>query len=173
MAISLYSATVSTYLQALPKVAALIDKAEAHCGENGLGDDALSAASLAPDQWNFARQVSSTCHHSAGAIEGVRAGVFMPDLDPAPTDFASLKAHVAKSIALLEAVDPGELDAIQDRDMRFEFGTRRMDFTVEGFLLSFSIPNFFFHAATAFSVLRNQGLPLGKMDYLGMPRLKG
>jgi hypothetical protein len=59
------------------------------------------------------------------------------------------------------------------RDMRFEFGTRRMDFTVEDFLLSFSLPNFYFHSSAAYGVLRNQGLKVGKTDYLGKLRLKG
>ena len=76
-------------------------------------------------------------------------------------------------MAELRLIDPAELDGLVGRDMRFEFGTRRMDFTAEDFLLSFSLPNFYFHATTAYDVLRNQGLPLGKMDFIGAVRLKG
>src|SRR5207248_906668 len=112
-------------------------------------------------------------HHSARAIEGVRAGVFRPEIDPAPTDFASLHQEIAEAIGTLEAVDPAEIDAMIGRDMRFEFGTRRMDFTVEDFLLTFSLPNFYFHSASAYGILRNLGLPVGKLDYLGKLRLKG
>lgn len=102
----------------------------------------------------------------------MRAGVFGPEIDPAPLDFASLRKEIADSIALVKNVDPTELDAMARRDMRFEFRQTRMEFTVEDFLLSFSLPNFYFHAATAYGVLRNQGLPLGKRDYLGQIRLK-
>ena len=56
--------------------------------------------------------------------------------------------------------------------MRFEFGERRMDFTAEEFLLSFSQPNFYFHATTAYDILRFKGLPIGKRDYTGRVRLK-
>ena len=172
MSVSLHTVTVGTYLQILPQIAALVDKAEDHCRTNGLDDAALTGASLAGDMWNFAKQVFECGHHSARAIEGVRAGVFGPELGLAPLDFASLRSEIAASLALVGSVEPGELDGMIGRDMRFEFGTTRMDFTVEDFLLSFSLPNFYFHAATAYDVLRNRGLPLGKRDYLGALRLK-
>lgn len=172
MSVSLHTVTVGTYLQILPQIAALVDKAEDHCRTNGLDDAALTGASLTGDMWNFAKQVFECGHHSARAIEGVRAGVFGPEIDPAPLDFASLRKEIADSIALVKNVDPTELDAMARRDMRFEFRQTRMEFTVEDFLLSFSLPNFYFHAATAYGVLRNQGLPLGKRDYLGQIRLK-
>jgi uncharacterized protein len=73
---------------------------------------------------------------------------------------------------IVNAVEPGELDAIAERDMLFKFGDREMPYTVSDFLLSFSLPNFYFHATTAYDILRNQGLKIGKMDFLGRPRLK-
>ena len=172
MTVSLHTAVVGAYLQTLPKIAALVDKAEAHCRDNGLSDEALTGASLAPDMWPFAKQVMSVTDHSARAIACLDAGVFGPNLTPAPTDFASLRGHVADAIAQLEAVDPTAFDARADDDMRFEFGTRVMPFTVADFLLTFSLPNFHFHATSAYAVLRSQGLPIGKMDYLGAMRLK-
>lgn len=172
MSVSLHSIIVGAYLQTLPQIAALIDKAEAHCQANGLPDEALTGATLAGDMWNFAKQVFECGHHSARALKGLRAGVFGPEIDPAPLDFASLRGEIADSLAFVKTVDPGELDGLIGRDMRFESGTMRMDFTVEDFLLSFSLPNFYFHAATAYDVLRNQGLPLGKRDFLGKLRLK-
>lgn len=172
MSVSLHTLTVETYRQFLPQVARLIDKAEAHCQDRGLPAEALTAAALAPDMWNFAKQVFECGHHSARALAGVRAGVFGPETAPAPLDFASLRGEIAGSLAFIETFTPAELDAISGRDMRFEFGETRMDFTVADFLLSFSLPNFYFHVAASYDVLRNQGLALGKRDYLGRPRLK-
>lgn len=172
MTVSLDTAFVATCLQPLRSLAVLIDRAEAHCARHALSPEALTDARLAPDMWPFAKQVFEGGHHSARAIEAVRAGVAAPELQPAPTDFASLRADLAASIDTLQAVAPGELDAIAQRDMRFEFGTRRMDFTVEDFLLSFSLPNFFFHASMAYAILRNQGLAIGKLDFLGQVRVK-
>ena len=172
MPFSLYHASVGAYLQILPSVAGLVTKAEAHCAEQGLPAETITGARLADDMWPFAKQVSESVHHSAKAIAGLRAGVFGPELDPAPLDFASLHAMVADARAMLEAVDPAEIDGMVGRDMRFEFGTRHMDFTAEDFLLTFSLPNFHFHSSAAYAVLRNQGLAVGKMDYLGKLRLK-
>ena len=71
-----------------------------------------------------------------------------------------------------EAIDAAEVDAFLGRDMRFAFGERQMNFTAENFLLSFSLPNFYFHAATAYDILRSKGLPLGKRDFMGRVRIK-
>ena len=172
MPFSLYHASVGAYLQILPSIAGLVAKAEAHCAEHGLPAEALTGARLADDMWPFAKQVWECEHHSLRAIEGLRAGVFGPDLGTAPSDFAALHSHIAEAIAKLQAVDPAEIDGMMGQDMRFEFGERRMPFTAEDFILTFSLPNFFFHATAAYAILRNQGLKVGKLDYLGRPRLK-
>jgi hypothetical protein len=172
MSIPLYDATVRSYLQILPSVAGLVNIAEAHCRDNGLSAEALTGARLADDMWPFAKQVFETGHHSARAIEGLRSGVFRPEINDVPRDFAALKAEVADAIALLKAVDPAEVEGFADKPLRFEIGERHMDFDGADFLLSFSLPNFYFHATAAYGVLRAQGLPVGKRDYLGAPRLK-
>lgn len=173
MSISLHTATVRAFQQILPSIAGLVDKAEEHCNAEGILPKALNEAQIAPDMWPFAKQVTLCAYHSAGAIAGVRAGVFSPDVAPAPLDFPSLRQDIANAIAELATVEAAELDGLIGRDMRFEFGTRRMDFTVEDFLLTFALPNFYFHATTTYNVLRNQGLPIGKMDFIGAIRLKG
>jgi uncharacterized protein len=171
MSVPLHTATVSAYLQTLASIAGLVDKAEAHCRDNGIPDEALTGIRLADDMWPFAQQVQQCAHHSAGGIEGVRAGVFRPKIDPAPSDFASLRAQVADATALLRAVEPAEMHRLADQPMRFEFREREMRFIASDFLLSFSMPNFYFHASMAYAILRSQDLPIGKRDFLGQPRL--
>jgi hypothetical protein len=172
MTFTLYAATIPNNLQLLGAVAALITKAESWCNERGLPPDELIQARLAPDMLPFAYQIKSTATHSLGAIEGVRAGVFTPDRTPPPADFASLKAKIAQTIAALEAIDPAEVDGFLGRDVMFVFGERKMPFVAENFLLSFSQPNFYFHATTAYDILRWKGLPIGKRDFTGRLRLK-
>jgi len=168
----LHTATVGVFLQILPQVARLIDKAEAHCGENGLADEALTLASLAPDMWPFAKQISYVVLSSAGAVEAVRTGLTGPDLEPPATTFAPLRQAVADAVAVLQAVQPGEIEGAAQRDVVFTFSTNRMEYVAEDFLLSFCLPNFFFHAATAYGVLRANGLNIGKRDFLGRVRTK-
>ncbi len=172
MTFSLYAATIPNFCQTLGAVGGLVAKAEAYCAEKGLAPAELILARLAPDMWPFADQVKSTIWHSIGAVEGVRKGVFSPDMKPAPDTFAGLRTWVADSLAALEKIDAAELNGFVGRDMRFEFGGRGMDFTAEDYLLSFAQPNFYFHAATAYDILRVKGLALGKKDFMGRVRRK-
>jgi hypothetical protein len=172
MAFSLYAATVPSYRQILEAVVGLLGKAEAFCTERGMLPQDIIQARLADDMQPFAYQVKSTVVHSLGAIEGVRRGVFSPDTTPPPETFAALKARIVQTLAALEAVDAAEVDSFVGRDMRFAFGSRHFDYTAENFLLSFSQPNFYFHAATTYDILRWKGLPIGKRDFIGKARTK-
>lgn len=172
MSLSLYAATIPSYRQILGAVSRLLHTAQAFCTDKGIEPAELIQARLAPDMLPFAYQVKSTAVHSLGAIEGVRRGVFSPDMTPPPETFAALEARIAGTITALEAIEPAEVNAFAGRDMRFEFGERRIDFTAEEFFLSFSQPNFYFHAATAYDILRWKGVPIGKRDFIGMVRKK-
>ncbi len=172
MPLSLHAATIPSYLQILASVARLVGKAEEWCTEKSMPPAELILARLAPDMLPFAYQVKSTVVHSIGAVEGVRKGLFAPDRNPPLETFAGLKAQVDATIVALGSIEPAEMEGFIGRDMRFEFGERRMDFTAEDFLLSFSQPNFYFHATTAYDILRWKGMPIGKRDYTGRVRIK-
>jgi hypothetical protein len=172
MAFSLYAATIPSYRQILGAVAGLLDKAEAFCTENKIAPADIIQARLAEDMQPFAYQVKSTVVHSLGAIEGVRRGVFFPDSTTPPDTFAALRTRITETLTTLEAVDATEVDSFVGRDMRFAFGDRHVDYTAEDFLLSFSQPNFYFHAATAYDILRWKQVPIGKRDFTGRTRKK-
>ncbi|MCF8706625.1 DUF1993 domain-containing protein [Rhizorhapis sp. SPR117] len=172
MTISLYAATIPTYQQILESISRLLGKAEAFCTERDMAPDDIIQACLYEDMLPFAYQVKSCAVHSIGAIEGVRKGIFSPDVTPPPETFSALKARIDETRAKLEAIDPAEIDGFVGQDMRFSMGQRQMDFTAENFLLSFSQPNFYFHATTTYDILRWKGVPIGKRDYLGRPRIK-
>jgi uncharacterized protein len=172
MAFSLYAATIPSYQQILGAVSGLLATAEAFCSEKGLAHEEIIQARLAEDMQPFAYQVKSTAVHSLGAIEGVRRGVFSPDMTTPPETFTALKARIADTLAALEVIQPAEVDAFVGRDMRFASGDRRLDFTAENFLLSFSQPNFYFHAATTYDILRWKGVRIGKRNFVGKLRLK-
>lgn len=171
MTLSLHEAVVPSMLQILGSVNGLLDKLEAFAAERGVGSETLIEARLAPDMLPFGYQVKSCTEHSGGALTKVRDGVFTPSRAPWPADVAGLREKVAEAVTTLEAIDPADLDAMADRPMRFEMGELKLPFTVAGFLLSFSQPNFYFHATTAYDVLRAQGVKLGKTDFLGRLRL--
>ena len=86
-------------------------------------------------------------------------------------DYQKTRDLVAEAISGLESVTRDEIDALADKPMVFRSGDREAPFTAANFILSFSLPNFYFHAATTYAVLRMHGVPLGKMDYLGAMRV--
>ncbi|MFI4909906.1 MAG: DUF1993 family protein [Steroidobacterales bacterium] len=173
MPLSLYAATIPSYRQTLGAVFELVRKGQTFCAEKGIAAPELMQARLAADMLPFAYQVKSTAVHSLGSIEGVRRGVFSPDTTPPPDTFATLETRVTETLSALEAIDPAEIESFIGRNMRFEKGSFRLEFSAEDFLLSFSLPNFYFHAATAYDILRWKGAPIGKRDFMGRLRLKG
>ncbi|WP_454886870.1 DUF1993 domain-containing protein [Sphingomonas oryzagri] len=172
MGITLHAAFVPSCQQLLASVSRLVGKAEAFCAEGGLPPADILDARLAGDMYPFAYQVKSTVVHSVGAIDGVRRGRFSPDTRPLPDNFADLKALVNEAIDTLATIDPDEMEGFIGRDMRFVFGDNHLDFTGDQFLLSFAQPNFYFHAATVYDILRWKGLAIGKRDFNGRVRVK-
>ena len=171
MTLALYAATVPTFRQILSSVSGLLKSAEAFCEEQALPAEALLQARLVEDMFPFSKQVMMTTVHSIGAIEAVRSGVFSPDLSPPLGSFRELQDRVRDAQTALESLRVDDLDSLAGRPMRFEFGQIKMDYLVENFLLSFSQPNFYFHASTAYGILRMKGVPLGKRDFIGQPRI--
>jgi len=172
MNFSLYAATIPSYQQILGSVSALLVKAEVFCAEKSIKHEDIIQARLAPDMLPFAYQVKSTAVHSLGAIEGVRRGVFSPDMTPPPETFPALKTRIAETLTALEKIDPAEIDSFIGRDVSFVRGEHRLEFTADNFLLSFSQPNFYFHATTAYDILRWKGVHIGKRDFTGRLRVK-
>jgi hypothetical protein len=173
MAISLYELSVPGYLQTLGAVSGFLDRGLTYFKENGVDPAGIVETRLFTDMLPFSFQIQSVAHHSRGAIEGVKAGVFAPPPASPPLDYAGLQTLVADARAALEAVTPDEINALEGRDVVFQLGEIKMPFTAEGFILSFSQPNFHFHATTAYDILRMKGVPLGKRNYMGKLRMKG
>ncbi|MEI6485075.1 MAG: DUF1993 domain-containing protein [Sphingomonadales bacterium] len=165
MPISLHAAFVPSCRQIIGGCLNILAKAEA------AGIDTLADARLAPDMFPLPFQVKQVAMHSAGAIAGVRVGTFSPGGAPLDPDYASFTAALQAADAELAAVTEAEMEGFIGCTTVFAFGERKLPFKSEDFLLSFSQPNFYFHASMMYAILRNQGLALGKMDYMGRPRL--
>lgn len=172
MAFSLYDATVANYLQILGAVGGFLDKSLTHFRDKGVDPVEIVDARLAPDMAPLRFQIVSVAHHSRGAIEAVKAGVFSPSMGKPDLDYAALQALVSEASKSLSALTPEDVNALAGRDVTFKFGERALPFTAEGFLMSFSLPNFFFHATTAYDILRHKGAPIGKRDFMGRLTLK-
>jgi uncharacterized protein len=172
MTISFYDVSVANYLQILGAMTGVLNKGLGHCREKGIEPETIVETRLAPDMLPFSFQIHSVVHHSLGAIEGIKSGVFRPPGEKPPHTYAQLQALVAETHATLQKLQPAEVDALQANDVVFEMRGMKMPFTAVGFLLSFSLPNFYFHSTTAYDILRSKGAPLGKRDFMGALRMK-
>jgi hypothetical protein len=171
MSIALYDATVATFMQTLGGVEGFLARGFDHCRENEIDPKDIVQTRLHPDMLPFRFQVVSSISHSLGAIEAVRRGVFTPPPTP-ELDYSGLQNAVREARETLGKITREEVDGFFGRDMKFEFNTRAIPFTAENFLLSFSLPNFYFHSSMAYAILRHKGVPLGKRDFMGQLRIK-
>lgn len=171
MATSLYDHSVACYLQTIGAVEGFLAKAAAHFKEKGVDANEVVETRLFPDMLPFRFQILSVIHHSLGAIRGVQAGEFAPPPQSPPHDFAALQRLVTEAREALQKLTPAEVNGLEGKDMVFKLRDNKLPFKAEGFLLSFSLPNFHFHATTAYDILRQKGVPLGKRDYLGRMRM--
>lgn len=172
MAISLYDGSVAAYLQTLDAMVGVLDKGLAHCREQNLDPEEMVEASLFHDMRPLRFQVQNCAFHSLGATRAMLSGTLEFVRDRPAHDYAGLQSLIEEARAGLRALTPEEVNAREGMDVVFEVADNRRVFTTEGFLLSFSLPNFHFHATTAYDILRSRGVPLGKRDYMGALRLK-
>ena len=173
MSISLYALSVTNYLQILGSTSTVLDKGKEYAKANGIELSMLVDTRLVEDMAPLRFQIISTAHHSLGAINGIRDGVFGPPASADALDYDGLHGLITGAIDALKKVSADEIHALEGGDMRFQMGDFGLTFTVDGFLHSFSLPNFFFHATTTYDILRMKGVPLGKMDFLGAMQVKG
>jgi hypothetical protein len=167
MAIRLYDAVIPQYLQMLGSVDKLLDKAAGWCEGHRRPPSDVIEARIREDMLPFSYQVKSVATHSWWAIQGVRRGSFSPRRTTAPDNFDDLHTEIRQALDEVRKVTKKEMDGFVDRDMKFVVRGHARRYTADKFLLSFSLPNFYFHAATAYDILRSKGAKIGKNDFIG------
>ncbi|WP_372785918.1 DUF1993 family protein [Phenylobacterium sp.] len=167
MATTFYDLSVPTLLQTVRAVGGFLDRAVTHCAETGADPDDFVHLRLIDDMAPFHFQIEAAWHHAVWGLEAAKTGVFEPPGLVGPVPFAELRAMMGQGERALEALTPEEVNSWAGRDLDLQIGPRRLTFTSETLILSFSLPNFHFHAVTAYDILRSRGVPIGKRDYEG------
>ena len=167
MAVTLHDATAARFLQTLEGVSTVLERGLAHCADTGVDPAELVQTRLWSDMLPLGYQVVALVHHSLGALQAVKAGAFSPPARAGEESYGALQALVERAREGLQALTPDEVDSLETRELVFKVGDRETPFVGKDFLLSFSLPNFYFHVTTAYDILRSKGAPLGKRDYLG------
>jgi hypothetical protein len=172
MAISFYDLSVPTFLQTVSAIAGFLNRTARHCAETRADPDDFVHARLIDDMAPFHFQIEAAWHHAIWGLEAVRTGEFTPPALIGPVPFSDLQAMISTAASTLGALSPEEVDSWAGKDLELQIGPRRLAFTSETLILSFSLPNFHFHAVTAYDILRSRGVPLGKRDYEGRLRTR-
>ena len=164
MPISMFDASIPVFIRSLTVLSDLLDKGERHAGLAGVD---LVAARLAPDMLTLAGQVqraSDSAKFGAARLTGTEAPSFADD----ETTFDALRERCAKTISYLRGFTPDAFADSETRSVTFGGAASKRTLPGQAYLLSFALPNFFFHVTTAYDILRHEGVPIGKLDYLGL-----
>lgn len=167
MATELYDLTVPVFTRSLKALSGLLDKAAAHAGETGAG--ALLANRLIDDMHPLSKQVQIACD-SAKLCVARLSGAEAPVNEDVETTIAELKARIASTLDFLASVPRAAIDGQEDREVVLKFPGGEWPFKGQAYVIGFALPNFFFHLTTAYGLLRQAGVPLGKRDFLGAPQ---
>lgn len=162
MSLTLKDASAPIFVRGLNTLSHLIDKAV----EAGLDEAELMGARLAPDMLPFPAQIRMAAFSGRSCVARL-TGQAWPKTDDNEATLAELKATIAMSIAFIEGADAAAFEGGETRRIELRFPGVELDFDGAGYLTSFAIPNFYFHVTTAYAILRNRGVALGKRDYLG------
>jgi hypothetical protein len=162
----MYQASAPRFASMLGNLSAILDKGQAYADAKRIEPTVLTACRLYPDMFPLARQVQIACDTAKGAVARL-AGVENPKHDDTEQTFAELKARIAKTVAFINIIQPNQIDGSEEREIVLKLGGRDVKFTGMQYLLGFAHPNFYFHVATAYDILRHNGVELGKRDYLG------
>ena len=164
MATELYDLTVPVFTRALKALSGLLDKAVEHAGEAGA--DALLSNRLAEDMHPLVKQVQIACDGPKLCVARL-SGVEAPVNEDTETTIPQLKARIAATLEWIASVPREAIDGQEERDVVLKFPGGEWAFKGQAYVVGFALPNFFFHLTTAYGLLRQAGVPLGKRDFLG------
>ena len=169
MSLTLYSATVPSFIRHLNALSVLIDKAEAYAADKKFAPEALLQARLFPDMFDFIGQVQTATDQAKGGAART-AGIDIPKFADTEKTFPEVKARIAKTVAFLESIQPAQFDGRDDAEVSFPAGNVTRNMKARDYMIGVVIPHFYFHCTTAYALLRHNGLAIGKRDFFGPAR---
>ena len=168
MTISMYQASVPRFANILSNLSNILDKAQAHADAKKFDGTVLTGFRMVPDMLPMTTQVQIACDAAKGVVARL-SGVDAPVFEDNEKTLADLKARIAKTITFIQSVSPAQIDGTEDKDIIVKRGDKETHYKGMQFLLGHATPNFYFHVATTYNILRHNGVEIGKRDFLGSP----
>lgn len=168
--ISIYSQTVPVFTGMLDRMSAWLDLAKTHCASRGIQLDAMLQERLAPDMFTLLGQYQMATAFAKNAVCRL-AGQTPPDFPDIEKTEVDVRARIDRARTIVQAVTEEMLTGAESREITIQTGPNvKSTLTGEAYLLGFSMPQFYFHASMAYAILRHNGVPLGKRDFLTLGR---
>ncbi len=164
--LSMYQAFVPGVTNTLQALSQVLAKAAAHCEARKIDPNAFLQSRLFPDMFPLVKQVQIACDMAKGGVARL-AGIDNPKFDDTEASFAELQARIERTLAFMRSVSPEQIDGSEGKAITLTLPSRTLAFTGQQYLTTFVIPNVYFHATTAYNLLRQGGVELGKRDFLG------
>lgn len=164
--LSMYQAFVPGVSHTLQALSQVLAKGAAHCEARKIDPNAFLQARLFPDMFPLVKQVQIACDMAKGGVARL-AGIDNPKFDDTEASFADLQARIERTLAFMRSVSPDQIDGSEGKAITLTLPSRSLEFTGQQYLTTFVIPNVYFHATTAYNLLRQGGVELGKRDFLG------
>lgn len=166
MSLTMHSASVPVFIRMFNNLDAWLEKAEAHAREKKFDTAVYLTARLAPDMLPFAKQIQIASDTAKFGVARL-AGVESPKFEDNEATLAELRERVRKTVAFVESVPAAQIEGTEGKDVVVPRRDGSITMKGEFYLKHFVLPNFYFHVTTVYALLRHNGVPLGKMDYLG------
>ena len=167
MSISMYAASVPVFQQALNALSGVLSKAAAHAEAKKIAPEVLLQSRLYPDMFHTLRQVQIACDFAKGTCARL-AGVEVPSYEDTEVTFDDAQARIAKTLAFIATLPAAGINGSEERVIVTQPGTaRERTFNGQAYLLTYALQHFFFHATTAYDILRHNGVEVGKKDFVG------
>jgi hypothetical protein len=166
MSFTIYDVGVPATTQILGSIAAVLDKAASYCEEKKINPSVLVNYRLAADMLPLSTQIQIMSDQAKGMMARL-AGVDIPSYGDTETTLPELQARIAKTLAFVKSFTRDQIDGTEDKEITLKIAGNEMKFSGRQYLINFVLPNFYFHAATTYDILRHAGVPLGKRDFLG------
>ncbi len=162
----MYSMSVPVFAKTLGNLSAILDKAAAHAEAKKIDPAVLLASRLYPDMFPLTKQVQVACDFAKGTVARL-AGEEPPKYDDTETTFEALKARIARTVDYVQGFQAARFAGAEERDVQMKIRDQTLSFKGLPYLAHVALPNFFFHATTAYDILRHNGVELGKRDFIG------
>ncbi|MEI7949078.1 MAG: DUF1993 domain-containing protein [Gammaproteobacteria bacterium] len=166
MSLSMYSSSVPVFVHYLNNLATILQKGADYAADKKIDEKVLTGGRLFPDMFPLTRQVQIACDVAKGC--GARlAGLDVPKYEDNELTFADLQARIERTISFLKSLPEASINGSEQKQIKLQAGQRELEFVGDHFLRNWALPNVYFHITTAYNILRHNGVPVGKMDFLG------